>query len=437
MGDRGAVGLVLVAVAFLALLFLESTPRTRLGCAQPELEALVLPGPGPVDSGPKLLQLHTGGAPPHVQMELPSWTLWPEQPGHGWPGSGVPAHVVPPCPPVPPALPPCPPVPPALPPLPPALPVLPPCPRVVPVPPVPAVEPHAAAAGAATKAARRTSVERCTLRMVSTFRADAAGRERPRRAPRLIHVETRSRRRGVAQRGALGRQLELPARAPEGARDPRVLNALWHHGSVDGIVWYEPQDFSCGCSTPYGITARWISWHASSRGAASRAQRLTASRLGACVGRAVRSEACGSECSTPYGITARCISSSRAAAATACDTSAQRLTASRLGASSRGVARDGAATRRGAQRLTASRLGASDEQRRRRATPRSAQRLTASRLGASPRERRPLTGATRAQRLTASRLGAYLSAQGQRLTLNVCSTPYGITARCIADGARQ
>ena len=135
------------------------------GCAQPELEALVLPGPGPVDSGPKLLQLHTGGAPPHVQMELPSWTLWPEQPGHGWPGSGVPAHVVPPCPPVPPALPPCPPVPPALPPLPPALPVLPPCPRVVPRPP-----------GAGRRAARR-----------GRRRSDEGGKKNERRTLHAAH----------------------------------------------------------------------------------------------------------------------------------------------------------------------------------------------------------------------------------------------------------
>ena len=77
-----------------------------------------------------------------------------------------------------------------------------------------------------------------------------------------------------------------------------------------------------------------------------------------------------------------------------------------------------------AQRLTASRLGASPYG--------CAQRLTASRLGALPRKFRGEEQRRGAQRLTASRLGAsgdvivYGDASGK------CSTPYGITARCIA-----
>jgi hypothetical protein len=90
----------------------------------------------------------------------------PEKPAHDMLSGGLPGHVVhgaPPCPPVPPVLPPWPPVLAVLPPWPPVLAVLPPCPRVVPVPPVPTVEPHAAATDAATKAARTRSVKRCMI----------------------------------------------------------------------------------------------------------------------------------------------------------------------------------------------------------------------------------------------------------------------------------
>src|SRR5262249_32437685 len=69
------------------------------------------------------------------------------------------------------------------------VPVLPPCPRVVPVPPLPAVEPHAAATDAATKAARGRKVERCMRRRLACSvpapprRSHHAARRRRRRLP--------------------------------------------------------------------------------------------------------------------------------------------------------------------------------------------------------------------------------------------------------------
>ena len=157
----------------------------------------------------------------------------------------------------------------------------------------------------------------------------------------------------------------------------RVLNALRHHGSVHGPLSSLALTYAPECSTPYGITAR-------------------------CIGEHARMPLTPSMCSTPYGITARCI----CPGPTPCPFSsvrAQRLTASRLGALVRpNHVQDGVDV------LNALRHHGSVHRRRRRerwGAGACAQRLTASRLGAcrlprSARRRR------RAQRLTASRLGA-------------------------------
>ena len=232
-----------------------------------------------------------------------------------------------------------------------------------------------------------------------------------------------------AQRLTASRLGAFLARCRSSQASYAVLNALRHHGSVHRLA---------------------DAWHPWRHGPC--AQRLTASRLGAWLDGALppgrldvlnalrhhgsvhssgipRNVPAGhARCSTPYGITARCIVYSRTRDRTRSQR-AQRLTASRLGASvtsHRATPPD--------RVLNALRHHGSVH------TWTADARATALAACSTPygitarciaravdrRHRAP-----RAQRLTASRLGASRAGAARRSDGRLCSTPYGITARCI------
>ena len=163
------------------------------------------------------------------------------------------------------------------------------------------------------------------------------------------------------------------------------------------------------CSTPYGITARCI-------------------RLGR------RPLVWAAWCSTPYGITARCMPHEDHGALRRLVLNALRHHGS-VHIVPAHVDRVGIRHVLNALRHHGSVHLVPVRSRARRAC--GAQRLTASRLGASPPGAAPpWMRSMGAQRLTASRLGACGDASPLAAGIAPCSTPYGITARCMRLAAR-